>query len=650
SPLILIPVTVTEENLGEPDRHDYEITLAGIEPKVNPALRKKLLADFNIELPEDEHIDLDELQETLEAIEEAIGGKPAWDVTDKLVLGIFDFSKYPLYKDLERNRRALHENHLIQAMNEGNPDLIDRPAGEIPDAEELDEKVTPQETFQVLNADSSQQRAIEAAKAGQSFVLQGPPGTGKSQTIANIIAEKLADNETILFVSEKQAALNVVKDRLDDVGLGKFCLEAHGKKAGKKDVLDQIARERDRRTMPSPEERERDLDRLKEVRDELNRFGDLLQSVPGEMEKTVFEVEGILSDLDSAPRVQGEFTDPLNVDDATFRDAVDALKPLQNHPEQIKAYSDSPWRYLTAESWGFDMREKFQHSIQEQKQVLEEVRDVSERLKDRWGLDVDSISELRDAESFLDHAVQNPMPRAEPPQFVSGFEQHNKDMEELANMSLDHVEKKEAVREDYQESIFDIDAKEYREDIEAFGLSRIIRPGYWNLRSDVLDHARDEYSPGKEELLEDLETLEEIEELEDEIEEFEWLQEKLGSIYQGEETDWETIKDFWSWLKQLKQMNDATEKLKTLGTDDGRDDAEDCLEETRSVLEEFEQAVSFFDEIFDLDEFTYNGTSFDELSLQAMEELLEELRATSDTFRDWVDFTRLADQARDTLA
>ena len=82
----------------------------------------------------------------------------------------------------------------------------------------------PQDTYSVLDADSSQQFAIQAAISGQSFVLQGPPGTGKSPTIANIIAEFIARDKTVLFVSEKQAALEVVYKRLSDVGLDDLCL------------------------------------------------------------------------------------------------------------------------------------------------------------------------------------------------------------------------------------------------------------------------------------------------------------------------------------------------------------------------------------------------------------------------------------------
>jgi KaiC/GvpD/RAD55 family RecA-like ATPase len=52
----------------------------------------------------------------------------------------------------------------------------------------------------------------------ESFVIEGPPGTGKSQTITNIIADQLYLGKRILFVSEKQAALDVVFNKLEKKG------------------------------------------------------------------------------------------------------------------------------------------------------------------------------------------------------------------------------------------------------------------------------------------------------------------------------------------------------------------------------------------------------------------------------------------------
>ncbi len=91
-----------------------------------------------------------------------------------------------------------------------------------------------------IAADGTQMAAVVRAAQGQSFVLEGPPGTGKSQTITNLIAHALGEGKKVLFVAEKQAALEVVKRRLDAIGLGGFCLELHGAKQSMKSIRDQL--------------------------------------------------------------------------------------------------------------------------------------------------------------------------------------------------------------------------------------------------------------------------------------------------------------------------------------------------------------------------------------------------------------------------
>ncbi len=94
----------------------------------------------------------------------------------------------------------------------------------------------------IMDADSSQFRAIVDVMEGKNLAIKGPPGTGKSQTITNIVAAALAKSKTVLFVAEKMAALNVVKDRLEKAELGHFCLELHSSKARKKELLESLAK------------------------------------------------------------------------------------------------------------------------------------------------------------------------------------------------------------------------------------------------------------------------------------------------------------------------------------------------------------------------------------------------------------------------
>jgi hypothetical protein len=81
------------------------------------------------------------------------------------------------------------------------------------------------ERFLVTPADPSQKRAVWASRQEPGVLIQGPPGTGKSQTIVNIVADAIGRHERVLVVCQKQAALEVVRNRLEAAQLGdRLCL------------------------------------------------------------------------------------------------------------------------------------------------------------------------------------------------------------------------------------------------------------------------------------------------------------------------------------------------------------------------------------------------------------------------------------------
>ncbi len=79
----------------------------------------------------------------------------------------------------------------------------------------------------VTLADPSQRSAVLMARDTKALVVHGPPGTGKSQTIANIVGDYLARDKRVLIVCEKRTALDVVKNRLDHIGIGHLCAVVH---------------------------------------------------------------------------------------------------------------------------------------------------------------------------------------------------------------------------------------------------------------------------------------------------------------------------------------------------------------------------------------------------------------------------------------
>lgn len=82
------------------------------------------------------------------------------------------------------------------------------PAGKI---DKLSQEIIPIFPF---GCNKSQYRAVKNALEHQVSVIQGPPGTGKTQTILNIIANILIQGKTVQIVSNNNAAIDNVYEKL----------------------------------------------------------------------------------------------------------------------------------------------------------------------------------------------------------------------------------------------------------------------------------------------------------------------------------------------------------------------------------------------------------------------------------------------------
>lgn len=272
APLILVPVTLERRSA----RSGFSMKLYDEEARFNPTLIEMLRQDFelelgvsDVELPKDDSgLDVAGIWKT---VSHAIKDIKGWEVVEEVFLASFSFAKYLMWRDLTERTEQLKQNpvvrHLIDTPRDSYQSTVD-----FPDTRRLDVELPVKETFCPLPADSSQLSAVVAGSKGKDFVLIGPPGTGKSQTIANLIAQCLAEGKRVLFVSEKMAALDVVYRRLADVGLGSFCLELHSSKARKADVLEQLKTSWDASAVLAPEQWQEEAVRLEGLRSQLNRY------------------------------------------------------------------------------------------------------------------------------------------------------------------------------------------------------------------------------------------------------------------------------------------------------------------------------------------------------------------------------------------
>lgn len=242
APLILLPVTLERRSV----RSGVKMAAHDDEPRFNTTLLEMLRKDFALEihdfddgLPQDES-GIDVLR-IWNVVRQAVRDIPGFEVIDDITLGHFSFAKYLMWKDLVDRTKQLRENNVVRHLLDTPTEIFETPGQSgFVDAQRLDDDFGPDDLLTPLPADASQTAVVATAAQGKDFVLIGPPGTGKSQTIANLVAHMLGTGKTVLFISEKTAALEVVYRRLKEIGLDRFCLELHSNKARKADVLKQL--------------------------------------------------------------------------------------------------------------------------------------------------------------------------------------------------------------------------------------------------------------------------------------------------------------------------------------------------------------------------------------------------------------------------
>lgn len=239
SPLLLIPARLEGGVRGKPH---YKIHIdEGGYAVPNYSLLEKLRVNFGLEIPElmrppsdDAGVDVNAV---LAATRAAIAAEQLpFRVDDASHVALLSFTTFRLWKDMAEYQNELLSSPVVSHLVHAPTEPFTDPAGSGELAFRESELLCPK------GADGSQMEAVAWAAAGRSFVLEGPPGTGKSQTITNMIAQLVHNGKTVLFVAEKQPALEVVERRLAEVGLGELCLNMHGKKQSPKEIRGNIKR------------------------------------------------------------------------------------------------------------------------------------------------------------------------------------------------------------------------------------------------------------------------------------------------------------------------------------------------------------------------------------------------------------------------
>ena len=343
SPLIMIPVEIERDKLdAKTGFAKFILKYSGDDILDNICLREKL-KQLAIELPTFEEFESPE--EYFSVLINLINDiKPNWTIHRFVTLCFLSFGKMLMYLDLDPLKwDGLEDTHIGDIFSNNQ-------SGESTIASEFDidnDKDIPH-ISQVMDADSSQHSAIIDVINGKNLVIEGPPGTGKSQTITNLIAACLADGKTVLFVAEKLAALQVVRKRLDNIGLGHFCLELHSHKTQKKTILADLKKRLELNSTDFSSRANLAVDQLTELnkkKAKLVEYSKALNTEFCDMQETphqIFWKTDVLQTQLSQQYNPENFIAPKHVAKLT-------LQEVRNQSEQIKNLADNIREYFGKE-------------------------------------------------------------------------------------------------------------------------------------------------------------------------------------------------------------------------------------------------------------------------------------------------------------
>jgi RecA/RadA recombinase len=301
SPLLLLEVRMTRKKA--PSGTEYHICGEN-DLGLNTTLAQTFNAQFGLDLPAYEGGSIESYFDEIAAI------SPKgwhWHLRREALVGVFPSSRIAMYRDLDpsEDKASVLENPIIES-------LLATTGGDSANYAEVydtdDPEIEQRVPHLVMDADASQFSSLVDVANGKNIAIEGPPGSGKSQTIVNLIASAMADGKKVLFVAEKLTALDVVRNRLEAIGLGEFVLPLQAGR-GSRDAVFQSLEERIKVERPphgAAEEHHRRHQALMDRRNQMQAYLDMLGTQLGRTGMTVHEALGqaiaTADHLDGLPR------------------------------------------------------------------------------------------------------------------------------------------------------------------------------------------------------------------------------------------------------------------------------------------------------------------------------------------------------------
>jgi very-short-patch-repair endonuclease len=409
TPIILVPV----ELIKEARRDVYRISVLEENIVFNSALVQNLKQTFGIRLPEAGNIQELSYSEIISQISELLVELKTWQIKDDVFLCLFPYAKAIIAQDINENENRILSNPILQAIS---GDLANYQASfkEHPDVRALDSLVKPEQIFQVLDADSSQQVVIEAAKQGSSFVIQAPPGTGKSQTIVNLIAELVSAGKSVLLVAEKERALSVVYQRMVECGLDDICLNFHRNTTTdiQKLIHNLDKTIEDISQISGFQKHNLLLENLYSIRQSLNLYHTSLHTKEKPLDKSVFEIFGFLlkKEREKIPDIEVMVSNWSQWNCLRLEDAKHLLNQLSKFLPFVHGEKTTLWAKSSLATYSNNLELEIKERIQKFQRAIILSQNISRELERK--LKIQPLSNLESLDicyAALYHLVKAPL-------------------------------------------------------------------------------------------------------------------------------------------------------------------------------------------------------------------------------------------------
>ena len=194
-----------------------------------------------------------------------------------------------------------------------------------------------------------------------------------------------------------------------NVGLGEFCLELHSHKANKREVIKELARCHEEKLTPQPQPSSDDFSRLKDRRDQLNRFMHALHQKREPMKKSVWEALAELPRWQDVPMVP--LTDPggklslAEFSAANLDELQQLLQRLQHH-WHIRTDKNYPWRGFKADRYTLQLRDDVLGQIDKIRARGDKLRTAADQYAKSLGVS-SSIADLLKLGDLLEKRPSN---------------------------------------------------------------------------------------------------------------------------------------------------------------------------------------------------------------------------------------------------